>query len=100
MTPTVGRIVHYTLSASDAGAINTRRHCVPRQDEPRMNTGLVDRTGNPAAEGDVCAAVIVRAFVPATTVNLQVLLDGDDSYWATSRAEGPGPGFWSWPPRV
>jgi hypothetical protein len=100
VTPTVGRIVHYTLSAGDAGAINGRRFCVPRLGEPDLNTGLVDRTGNQAAEGDVCAAVIVRAFAPATTVNLQVLLDGDDSYWATSRTEGEGPGFWSWPPRA
>ncbi|GAA4560510.1 hypothetical protein [Planotetraspora kaengkrachanensis] len=32
--------------------------------------------------------------------NLQVLLDGNDAYWATSRTEGDEPGRWSWPPRV
>ena len=35
-----------------------------------------------------------------SAVNGQVLLDGNDTFWATSRNEGEGPGFWSVPPRV
>lgn len=108
MTPTVGRIVHYKLSDYDAAAINQRRgdaaafrHSVtePVEAGETGRTGHVEHTGNQAGEGDVCAAVIVRVFSPATA-NLQVLLDGNDHYWATSRMEGDGPGQWSWPPRA
>jgi hypothetical protein len=31
-------------------------------------------------------------------VNLQVVLDGNDHYWATSRIQGDEPGQWRWPP--
>jgi len=89
VTPTIGRIVHYTLSSADAEAIGQRRF-----------TDIADSAGNQAAEGDVYPAMIVRTCPPGAAVNLQVLLDGNDSYWATSRTEGEGPGFWSWPPRV
>jgi len=50
------------------------------------------------AEGEQYPAVVVRTF-GGTTVNLHVLLDGNDTYWATSRMEGDDPGQWSWPPR-
>ncbi|HEY9473021.1 MAG TPA: hypothetical protein VIS06_04110 [Mycobacteriales bacterium] len=90
-TPTIGRIVHYRLSAQDAAIIRDRRAA----------TGA---HGNPALEGDVYPAEIVRVFGPADNpdraVNLQVGLDGEDTYWATSRTEGDGPGTWFWPPRV
>jgi hypothetical protein len=88
MIPTVGRTVHYKLSAHDAEHVNDRRR----------GGDLADRNGNQAAEGDICAAVVVRTF-GASTANLQVQLDGDDHYWATSRMEGTEPGQWSWPPR-
>ncbi|MGW4403445.1 hypothetical protein ACWEJ6_05415 [Nonomuraea sp. NPDC004702] len=32
--------------------------------------------------------------------NLQVHLDGNDTYWVTSRIEGGQPGTWHWPPRA
>lgn len=108
MTPTVGRIVHYKITEWDADAINQRRRdagafnlSLDGRPEPgdRGRSGHVLHTGNEVAEGDVCAAVIVRVFSPET-VNLQVLLDGNDAYWATSRAEGDEPGQWSWPPRA
>ena len=88
MVPTIGRTVHYVLSAEDAQLINERR-----------KNEFTDSHGNQAADGDVCAAVVVRTF-GSSTVNLQVLLDGTDSYWATSRMEGAEPGQWSWPPRA
>jgi hypothetical protein len=43
--------------------------------------------------------MVVRTF-GGPAANLQVHLDGTDTYWATSRCEGEGPGFWAWPPRV
>jgi hypothetical protein len=105
MQPTIGRIVHYTLSQQDADAINRRRAdfqaYVKGGGLAEGTTGYVGHTGNHASEGDVCPATVVRVFHPETsTANLQVSLDGNDTYWATSRTEGEGPSHWTWPPRV
>ncbi len=94
--PSIGRIVHYTLTEADAEAINRRR---PNGPMGRNGDGAVVHAGNHAAEGQVYAAMVVRIF-DAPYANLQVFLDGNDHYWATSRTEGEGPGFWCWPPRV
>jgi hypothetical protein len=95
--PTIGQIVHYKLTDTDADLITQRRE--------------IGVLGNPVAAGDVYPAFVVRTF-GGDTINLQVLLDGDDSYWATSRKQGesadgkdpvPGSiphGTWCWPPRV
>jgi hypothetical protein len=54
---------------------------------------------NLVQEGDVFPAVIVRDWDEQSgTVNLQVHLDGSDTYWATSRVQGDNPGEWQWPP--
>lgn len=84
--PSVGRLVHYRLSAKDAETINHRR---------------TQHVGNPANEGDILPMIMVRVW-PGDThgVNGQVLLDGNDQLWVTSVAEGDGPGTWSSPPRV
>jgi hypothetical protein len=89
LKPSIGRIVHYTLSQHDADEINRRR-----TDSPP--------SGNHASEGDVYPAMIVRIFgeTPESAVNLQVSLDGNDSFWATSRTLGEGPFHWAWPERV
>jgi hypothetical protein len=89
--PTVGRIVHFRLNEHDVSAIECRREHDRRE------------RGNPVQIGEVCAAVVVRAFHDGS-VNLQVLLDGDGVYWVTSRkqtlhAEVPQLGEWCWPPR-
>lgn len=98
--PTIGRTVHYQLSAHDAEAINRRRKDFHESRSADAHTGYVGHVGNHAAEGDVYPAVVVRVWDESTvTVNLQVILDGTDTYWATSRAEGDDPGTWSWPPR-
>ena len=111
MTPTIGRIVHYTLSSYDAAEINRRREdfaafnranrdAAPEPGHFPGRSGHVGHYGNPASEGDVCAAVVTAAWDGDNAVNLKVLLDGNDDYWATSRSEGDGPGVWSWPPRA
>lgn len=104
MKPTIGRIVHYKLNAADAEAINRRRAdwkaMVTDRDLP-PHDGYQAHVGNQAEAGQVYPATVVRVFHPETsTANLQVTLDGNDTYWATSRQEGDGEGAWAWPPRA
>ncbi|MGV4984500.1 hypothetical protein ACVB8X_13850 [Streptomyces sp. NRAIS4] len=84
--PTPGRIVLYRLTEDDA------RHIT----QQRAHNG---QNGNFVRDGDRYPAIVVRTFPanPADAVNLQVLLDGPDTYWATSRRQGDEPGTWSWP---
>ncbi|MEU5863527.1 hypothetical protein ABZ815_20320 [Nonomuraea sp. NPDC047529] len=49
--------------------------------------------------GDVFPAMVVRTSGTAHA-NLQVHLDGNDTYWVTSRIEGDQPGTWHWPPHA
>lgn len=87
--PTPGRTVLYRLTDDDA------RHIT----QQRAHDGA---TGNFVREGDQYPAIVVRTFPgnPADAVNLQVLLDGPDTYWATSRHVGTEPGTWAWPERA
>jgi hypothetical protein len=88
--PTVGRIVNYKLNEGDVAQIDAN---LP------IHSSDVHR--NAVKAGDVYPAKVVRVFDPSTsTVNLQVSLDGDCLYWATSRVEGDQPGQWAWPSRV
>lgn len=100
MMPTIGRIVLYTLNDGDADAINRRRKDFTARPDGPGNEGFQGHVGNHVQAGETYPAMIVRTFGPS--VNLQVFLDGNDTYWATSRAEGePGePCKWIWPPRV
>lgn len=87
--PAIGRIVLYTLTSAEATAIN----------DLRLPTSSGHSAGNRAEGGQVYPAVVVGVFDPSTTTaNLQVLLDGNDTYWATSRTQGDGPSHWAWPP--
>jgi hypothetical protein len=99
--PSIGRIVHYTLSQHDAAQINRLRQDY-QSSARHLGTGFVGHVGNHAQEGDVYPAMIVRIFgeTPKSAVNLRVLLDGNDVFWATSRTLGEGPSFWAWPERV
>jgi hypothetical protein len=100
LRPSIGRIVHYKLSASDATQINRLRQDYQSSARPQ-GTGFVGHVGNQVQEGEVYPAVVVRVFDPrSTTANLKVLLDGNDEFWATSRQLGDGPSFWTWPERV
>ncbi len=106
MVPTPGRIVLYTLGENDADVINKSRKDfnAHRRGEDYRDTGYVAHVGNDAHAGDICPAVIVRVFgdspAETTVVNLKVLLDGDDTYWATSRSQGTEPWQWHEPPRA
>ena len=122
--PSIGRIVHYRLSAQDVGEI-TRRRTTGKSIAERLKWGVVGRhndaipahsedgsvrawpagaqahIGNEVHEGDVFPMLIVRIWGSAATsaVNGQVFLDGNDVYWATSRIVGDQPGTFSWPVR-
>lgn len=99
--PSVGRIVLYTLTDFDAQTINKRRSdfVEHRKAEAYTDTGYVAHHGNAAREGDAYPAVVIRVW-PDDLINAQVLLDGTDAYWITSRSQGEGAGNWNWPPRV
>lgn len=130
MTITTGRTVLYTLSDTDAEAVNRRRTSgssiaerIKRQvlaaaetaDQnserivggtvPQWPLGAQAHIGNPASAGDVVPLVVVRVWPNeygegVPGVNGQAFLDGNDALWITSAREGTEPGTWAWPPRV
>jgi hypothetical protein len=104
MIPTLGRIVHYTLSNDDAVSINRRRnHARLAMDMHRTSAnGVMVHVGNDVKEGDVYPLVITKAWGPDETsaFNGQLMLDGNDIFWVTSTQIGEGPGKCFWPPRV
>jgi hypothetical protein len=119
--PSLGQVVHYTLSGTDAGTINGKRvtqNVTWQQPVTITSAGMpmttsfgaaaydfggMKHAGNEVREGDVFPALVVRIW--PTSVNLQVFLDGNDTYWATSRLEASisgdseevQPGTWAWP---
>lgn len=105
--PTIGRIVHYTLTAVDAAQINRRRTTVLAIGERIRGKGhswclnAQAHVGNVAKEGDVLPMLIVRTWdsTPGCAVNGQVFLDGTDVLWVTSTQEGVGPRYYAWPVR-
>lgn len=104
-TPTIGRIVHYSLSEQDVKTIEKYRtaditHGAQDGEQNHQHVTRASGFGNPVRAGDMFPAIVVRVF-PVGSVNLQVFLDGNDTFWATSASEGEGQrGHWSWPPRV
>ncbi|MEW2164408.1 hypothetical protein AB0912_15650 [Streptomyces sp. NPDC007084] len=87
--PQIGQSVLYRLSDDDARAI------------ARQRLGGRSRP-TPARAGDVFPAIVVRASAQEEDVpcNLQVLLDGPDTYWARDIRCGTDAGTWSWPARA
>lgn len=118
ITPSLGRIVLYRLDEYDAAAIRHRRgQRVEASDltvEGLRSIVTVFAAGNNPAAGDVYPMVITRVWgpTPESAANGQVLLDGDDTLWVTSRSQwvtDPGEertvealpeGRWMAPPRV
>lgn len=115
--PTIGRIVHYRLSADDATQIN-RRRTTGKAIAERMRTVTTDvsgdldsihgwpsgaqaHIGNDAKEGDTHPMLITKAWGdnPTSAVNGQCFLDGNDVLWVTSACVGEGPRTFSWPTR-
>ena len=101
---TLGRIVHYVLSEQEATEINRRRTDGPsiaaRIKESKWPLGGQAHIGNQVEAGQVYPAISVRIWSDVMA-NFQVLLDGNDCYWATSRSldASKAPGTWHWPAR-
>lgn len=106
--PTIGRIVHYRLSADDAEQIMRRRtngHKIRERMEmtpPQWPTGAQAHIGNDVKEGDAFPMLITRVWgdTPTCAVNGQAYLDGNDVLWVTSACVGEGPRTFSWPTRA
>lgn len=93
--PAVGRIVRYKLTEDDATGINRRRKDADNFGARDNHTGYAVHVGNEVQAGDVAAMVIVRVWPDDRLVNGQVLLDGTDTLWVTSKLEGDRAGEWS-----
>lgn len=102
---TVGRVLHYVLTSENADQINRRRTngssiaARMKADPTAWPAGAQAHIGNEAHEGQIFPLIVTRVWSPGC-VNGQVLLDGNDAFWVTSRTEGTDPGTWQWPPRV
>jgi hypothetical protein len=92
-TPTVGRIVHYTLTSSDV------RHVISAR-TARSAVGLPVEGYNPNV-GDILPLVITRVTDDATFISGHVLLDSNDVLWVfairPSDVAVQAQGCWHWP---
>ncbi|MFI0530326.1 hypothetical protein ACH3XX_09780 [Streptomyces scabiei] len=94
--PEIGDLVLYRLTAGDVAHINPWRRDFHQNGSADSRTGFIGHVGNFVQEGDVFPAVVVQVHEESTvTCNLRVLLDGSDTWWATSRAEGEESGQWA-----
>lgn len=83
--PTVGRIVHYTLTDGD----------IARIENDRLATlGY----GNRPHAGDTVAAIVTLA--DGRTINAKAFLDGNDNLWIAGAAEGDDAGQWHYPAKA
>lgn len=92
----IGEMVLYTLTAYDAEGINRRRTDANRaKADGNHPGGTQTHVGNKVQEGNQLPMLIVADW--GGSVNGQVFLDGNDTFWATSRArdESGKPGTWS-----
>lgn len=99
--PTIGRIVQYRLTRDDCRSINARREDADMNRPGDARSGVMVHVGNRAIPGDVYPAMIVRVWGDHhdAVVNLQVHLDGNDTFWVTSVSEGSEEGSYAWPAR-
>lgn len=79
MKPTIGRTVIYNLT---------------EEDNKLLAVNIQGRYNNSAT----ALPAIVVAVWSESTVNLQVIVDGNiGTMWKTSIVNGDGPGQWNWP---
>lgn len=90
MEPVIPLFVLYTLTEQDATMIASARAA------QAFPAGVAGQH-NPVHPGDTYPAVVVKTFENGAA-NLQVFLDGTDTYWATSRTEGDVGKWGHWAP--
>lgn len=91
----IGSLLHYFLTKDDIDKITASRDAIASV-HSRFIEDSVGPEGNPHYEGDV-VAMIVTAVHSSDCVNGQLVLDGNDSLWVTSRTKGEGVGQWQEP---
>ena len=103
MNATIGRIVILKLSEGQCGQINAGRDKaalvsmrIGAGDPALYGQHLHAHAGNPVSAGQEVPMIIVRTWSDSY-VNGQALLDGTDSFWASSVHEGSENGEWHWP---
>ena len=122
MKPTVGRIVHYALTAEEAKAMNARRKDTQNNLEKmrKERPGYQAHVGTTLTEGQIVPLTVTsvsdagredEAGVAQFYARGQATLEGSDSLFVNG-ALGPfeypasepvaplPPGQWRWPPRV
>ena len=96
-----GRIVYFVFDGQGADEVNRRRttgaSIADRITASAWPVGAQAHIGSPVRHGDVLPAMVVRVH-DHHSVNLRVMLDGTDVYWATSVAFDPAkrPRSWHW----
>lgn len=105
MQPTIGRIVIYKITEQQAAQANERRDAEQWAHGYQKGPNNKVFSGNRITAGDEVPLIVVRVWpheygtdVPG--VNGQAFLDGNDSIWITSAAEGSEHGQWHWPERA
>lgn len=103
MYPTIGRIVHYTLTEQEATLIN-RRRASTESIAQRIKAGLWPlgaqaHIGEEAQAGDVLPMMVTSVF-SQEVITGQVFLNGNDTLFKFNAEQGDEPGQWSWPPKV
>jgi hypothetical protein len=96
---TVGRLVHYVLTETDAKEINEAHQAANETPTADRIPGIQYHVGNLVTAGEHCGATLVKVWNKENGyVNLKVQLDGQDDYWATSKSysDQKEPGTWHW----
>ncbi len=98
-TPSIGRIVHYRLTAGQADATNKRREGAQQNRAMAITErpGWQPHVGSLVDVGDIFPMIIARVPPGGDIINGQVILDGNDSLWVTDAVKGEEPGQWDWP---
>lgn len=103
MTITIGRRVHYVLTAEQAYLINSWRLAGDSFVEELLapsSAHAQKHLGSTVIEGDVVPLDVTRVIAPMEgLINGRAILDGNDVLWVTGASEGLEPGTWRWPKR-
>lgn len=93
--PSIGRIVHYRVTAAEATRSNARREWglmfFPKALRPRY--------AETPLEAGAVVPVMVTGVHQTGWISGVAFLDGDDTLWIGAATEGDKPGAWFWPPR-